>query len=65
MTDESKAVRTEMEANMRLLLDNQEFLEAAMKPLGQLMFSKLMSLIDAGFTREEAMDLIKSRGLNA
>ena len=65
MTDQAKKARSEMEANMNVLLDNQEFLEASMKPLAELMHSKLLALIEAGFSREEAMELLKQRGLNA
>ena len=57
--------RTEMEKMMKHLIENQEFLEAAMKPLAQLLYAKHKALVDAGFTREEALVIIQTRGLNA
>lgn len=54
-----------MEEVMKNVLDNQEFLEASMKPIAEMMYCKLKALIAAGFSRPEAMDLIKERGLNA
>lgn len=57
--------RKEMEENVRTLIDNQEFLEASMKPLAELMQAKAKALEEAGFSREEAIELLKARGLNA
>jgi len=55
--------RQNLERLMKTLLDNQEMMEASMKPLAQLLYSKLSALTAAGFSREEAMELIKARGL--
>lgn len=60
-----KMERSDMEQAMKILLENQEFLEASMKPLAQLLRCKMTALVEAGFTREEALELIKARGLNA
>lgn len=60
-----KLDRAAMEEVMKNVLDNQEFLEASMKPIAEMMYCKLKALIAAGFSRPEAMDLIKERGLNA
>ena len=57
--------RTDLEKILSNLVNNQEMLEASMKPIAQLMFAKLESLTAAGFSRAEAMELLKQRGLNA
>ena len=57
--------RKQMEEMLSLLLSHQEMLEASMKPLSELLFSKFRSLVEAGFTRDEAMEIIRTRGLNA
>jgi len=62
---QNEFTRTDLEKILRNLVDNQEMLEASMKPIAQLMFAKLESLTAAGFSRAEAMDLLKQRGLNA
>jgi hypothetical protein len=62
---QNEFTRTDLEKILRNLVDNQEMLEASMKPIAELMHAKLTSLMVAGFTREEAMDLLKTRGLNA
>lgn len=57
--------RSAMEKHLKILLENQEFLEAAMVPIAQMLKSKLDALVQAGFTRQEAMEIIKARGLDA
>jgi hypothetical protein len=63
--DEEGLKRPDLEKMLKNLVDHQETIEASMKPLSQLMFSKLSAMVEAGFTREEAMDMLKARGLNA
>lgn len=57
--------RHEIQEMLKMLVDNQELLEASMTPLAELLAAKVNALEKAGFTREEALDLIKARGLNA
>lgn len=57
--------RQDMEKAMKFLLDNQEFLEASQNALAQITKAKLDALVSAGFTRTEAMEIIKARGLSA
>jgi len=57
--------REALEKTMKALLANQEVLEMAMKPIAQLTKVKLDSLVNAGFSRQEAMEIIKARGLEA
>ncbi len=62
---ESSINREHLEEMLRLLVNNQELLEATMKPLAQLLHSKYAALIQAGFTKEQALEIIKYRGINA
>ena len=57
--------RNEMEKTIKELVDNQEFLESAMKLLAELLYAKLDAMVKAGFSRQEALDIIKIRGFNA
>ena len=58
-------MRQNLQRTIKALVENQELLEASMKPMAQLLKAKLDALITAGFTREEAMEIIKARGLEA
>ena len=55
--------REALERMTKDLIANQEVLEVSMKPLAQLTKARLDALVGAGFTRGEALDIIKARGL--
>ena len=57
--------REEIETILKNVTDNQELLEASFKPIAELFFQKYKSLVDAGFTEEQAMGIVTARGLNA
>jgi uncharacterized protein YjgD (DUF1641 family) len=56
--------REHLEEMLRTIANNQELLEATMRPLAQLLNTKYVALIEAGFTMEQALEIIKFRGLN-
>lgn len=56
--------REQIEATIKNIVDNQEMLEATFKPLAEMLFQKREALVNAGFTLEEAMQLIAARGLH-
>jgi len=57
--------RAHIEKSLKSVLDSQELLEATFKPLSQMLFQKYTALVEAGFSRDEALAIIKERGLNA
>ena len=56
--------RSTMESALQMLVQNQELLEASMKPMAELLHAKLAALVAAGFRRDEALSIIMARGLN-
>lgn len=55
--------RSKLEKDIRALLAAQEVLEAAQAPLAKLLHQRFQCLQDAGFTAQQALEIIKTRGL--
>lgn len=56
--------RSKMEANLMNIQSNQELLETAMQPMSCILFSRYEALQRAGFTPDQAFQIILARGLD-
>ena len=54
--------RKEMEKGMQSLSANREIMEMAGKEIALLFFNRFINLKDAGFTEEQALEIVKARG---
>jgi len=55
--------KEQMEAVLRDVIENQELTIAAMGPVAEMLKAKFDALVKSGFTPEQALDIIKARGL--
>jgi hypothetical protein len=52
-----------VEKSTRDLLLNQEVIEMQQKPIAQMLKSKFDALVSAGFTPDQALEIVKVRGI--
>jgi len=55
--------RTEIEEAVKALIGNREVVEMAFKPLAEMLFAHYKALTEAGFTKEQAFQIILQRGM--
>ena len=63
MSQEQDQSRAEIEHAVGSLRRNQELLEMGIKPIAQMYFTRYKALLEAGFTEEQAFQLVLHRGM--
>lgn len=55
--------QADLQKNLKALVDGQELMEAAMKPIAEMMKVKYEALLKVGFTKEDALAILCARGV--